>query len=95
MRSFEFTQSVDFGHMIRLVSIDYDVGEHDECTLVSVWTLKDNEKFSSLSSLGEEITGYLSESGRQYFQLLVEQDWVDRKQEEAELLAERDAYIND
>lgn len=96
MRSYEFEVTLTFGiFMTRKVSIDYDVGEYDECTLVSVWTLGDEEMSTGYFPVCEDITEYLSEDGKAFVQGLIERDWADRKQDEAEADDDRRSFIND
>ena len=80
---YEFTTFMDFGDIMRRkVSIDYEVDyQDDSCTLIDVWTFKDKD-------ISENITEYLSDTGRDVVQKMIEQDWQDRKQEEAEMQAE-------
>ena len=86
MRSYEFLINMCFGPFVcRKVSVDYTVVEHDDIELMSVWTMRDLEP---MEPIGEELTDYLTEEGKAYFQQLCEQDWQDRKQDEAEHLQE-------
>ena len=80
---YEFTTFMDFGDIMRRkVSIDYEVDyQDDSCTLIDVWTFKNKD-------ISENITEYLSDNGRDVVQKMIEQDWQDRKQEEAEMQAE-------
>ena len=93
MNSYEFLVNMCFGpYLCRKVSVDYTVGEHDDVELMSVWTMRD---LNGEDEIGEDFTDYLTDEGKAYFQQLCEQDWRDRKQDEAEAYEDRHAYIND
>ena len=92
MRSYEFLTNMCFGpYVCRKVSVDYTVGQYDDVELMSVWTMRD---LDGEDRIGEDITEYLTDEGKMYFQQLCEQDWRDRKQDEWELEQELNAERN-